>query len=72
MPRVNLIRYVPFRLLVHVTSASGLPQCPGSYDENTWHNCEGIDRLRKYFTKAAIPQRTTETISTAFTEGAGA
>lgn len=33
---------------------------------------EGIDRLRKYFTTAAISQRTTETISTAVTEAAGA
>ena len=33
---------------------------------------EGIGSLRKYFTTAAIPQRTTETISTAFTEDSGA
>ena len=33
---------------------------------------EGIDQLRKYFTTGAIPQRTTETISTAFTEDSGA
>ncbi len=32
---------------------------------------EGIDRLRKYFTTAMMPQRTTETISTAVTEDAG-
>ena len=28
-------------LLVHVTSAVALPECPGSYDNTTWTNCEG-------------------------------
>ena len=37
----NLFLFVPFLLLVHVTSAVALPKCPGSYNKNTWHNCEG-------------------------------
>ena len=37
----NLFLIVPFLLLVHVTSAVALPECPGSYDNTTWTNCEG-------------------------------
>ena len=41
MPR-KLFLFVPFLLLVHVTSTVALPECPGIYDPNTWHDCVGI------------------------------
>ncbi len=28
-------------LLLHVNSVAAFPECPGIYDPNTWHNCEG-------------------------------
>ncbi len=36
----TLFLIVPFLLLVHVTSAAALPECQGSYNKNTWTNCE--------------------------------
>ena len=36
----NLFLFVPFLLLVHVTSAVALPACQGS-DSNQWDDCHG-------------------------------
>ena len=37
----TLFLIVPFLLLVRVNSALALPECPGSYNQKTWHECEG-------------------------------
>ena len=42
MLRINLFLFVPFLLLVHVTSAVALPPCPTDPSAD-FHNCEGFN-----------------------------
>lgn len=40
--RVKLLSGAVLALLLNTADASVLPTCPGIYDPNTWHDCEGI------------------------------
>ena len=39
--RANLLLGAVLALLLNTADASVLPACPGIYDPNTWHDCEG-------------------------------